>query len=147
MRLQEVMTKTVRTIPATATAQEAARLMEIHNIGFLPVIQDEISAGVVTDRDLAIQIVAGGRDPAKTTVAEIMSFGPGVEGNVDFTDLPGVATLPQDADVQEAIRVMDEKHIRRIMVHDENYRIVGVVSRADLPSAESLSASLARSEE
>ncbi len=146
MRLQEVMTKTVRTIPATATVQEAARLMEIHNIGFLPVIQDEMAAGVVTDRDLALRIVGHGRDPAKTTVAEIMSFGPGVEGNVDFTDLPGVATLSQDADVQDAIHVMQEKHVRRIMVHDEYYRIVGVISRSDLPSPETTFPSLTRSE-
>lgn len=135
MQLKDVMTKTVRTVPATATAQEAARLMELHDVGFLPVVDDEVSAGVITDRDLALRIVGMGRDPAKTTIAEVMTFGPGVEGDVDLTDLPGVATLPLDTELDEAVRIMDEKHVRRVTVHDEHYRIVGVVSRADLPQA------------
>lgn len=136
MQLKDVMTKTVRTVPSTASAQEAARLMELHNVGFLPVVQDEVSAGVVTDRDLALRVVALGRDPAKTTVAEVLSFGPGVDGNTDLTDLPGVATLPATTEVSDAIRFMDGRHVRRVTVHDEHYRIVGVVSRADLPSAD-----------
>jgi CBS domain-containing protein len=136
MLLKDVMTKTVKTVPATATVQEAARLMEEHNVGFLPVIQDDLSAGVVTDRDLAIRVVAAGRDPARTTVADVMTFGPGVEGDVDLTELPGVATLREDTPVEEALQFMDEKHIRRVTVHDEHYRIVGVVSRADLPGVE-----------
>lgn len=132
MQIKDVMSKNVQTIEAGASAQEAARMMEKHNIGFLPVVEDGISAGVVTDRDLAIRIVAANRDSAETTVAEVMSFGPGVEGNVDLTSLPGVATLPEDTDLEEAIRFMDGKHIRRVTVHDKTYRIVGVVSRADL---------------
>src|SRR5690606_38110615 len=111
-----------------------ARLMELHNVVFLPVVEDEISAGVVTDRDLAIRIVAAGRDPVETTVADVMSFGPGVEGDIDLTSLPGVATLPEDTDVDEAIRFMDDKHVRRVTVHDKHYRIVGVISLADLGS-------------
>ena len=132
MQIKDVMTKTVHTIDATATAQEAAQLMKAHDIGFLPVVKDEVSAGVVTDRDLAIRVVAAGRDPANTTVADVMSFGPGVEGNIDLTSLPGVATLPEDTPFEEAVRFMDEKQVRRVTVHDKNYRIVGVVSRADL---------------
>ncbi len=96
MQIKNVMTKTVKTIPSTATVQEAARLMEEYNVGFLPVIEDDISAGVVTDRDLAIRVVASGRDPARTTVADVMSFGPGVEGDVDLTELPGIATLREE---------------------------------------------------
>jgi len=136
MQIKDVMTKTVKTIPSTATVQEAARLMEEYNVGFLPVIEDDISAGVVTDRDLAIRVVASGRDPARTTVADVMSFGPGVEGDVDLTELPGVATLREETSVEEAIQFMDEKQVRRVMVHDEHYRIVGIVSRADLPGVE-----------
>ena len=137
MQIKDVMTKTVHTVDSRATAQEAARLMERHNIGFLPVVHDDVSAGVVTDRDLAIRIVAAGRDPRETTVADVMSFGPGVEGDVDLTSLPGVATLPEDTDFEEAVRFMDSKHVRRVTVHDKNYRIVGVVSRADLDSLRS----------
>jgi len=134
MKIRDVMTKTVRTVPSTATAQEAARLMEMHDVGFLPIVEEGVSAGVVTDRDLALRIVAGGRDPKKTTVAEIMTFGPGVGGKADLAELPGVATLAEDTELAEAIRFMDEKNVRRVTVHDEHYRIVGVVSRSDLPS-------------
>jgi CBS domain-containing protein len=132
MQIKDVMTQSVQTVPSTASAQEAARLMEKHDIGFLPVVQDDVSAGVVTDRDLALRVVGAGRDPAETTVADVMSFGPGVEGAVDLSSLPGVATLPEDTEVEEAIQFMDEKQVRRVTVHDKNYRIVGVVSRADL---------------
>jgi len=138
MRLKDVMTRTVKTIPSTATVQEAARLMEQHDVGFLPVVEDDMSAGVVTDRDLVIRVLAPGRDPARTTVADVMSFGPGVGGDVDLTDLPGVATLPEDTTVVEALQFMDEKQVRRVTVHDEHYRIVGIVSRADLPGVEHL---------
>jgi CBS domain-containing protein len=138
MQLKDVMTKVVKTVPSTATVQEAARLMERHNVGFLPVIEDDISAGVVTDRDLAIRVVAPGLDPTRTTVADVMSFGPGVGGDVDLTDLPGVATLPENTTVEEALQFMDEKQIRRVTVHDEHYRIVGIVSRADLPGVDHL---------
>jgi CBS domain-containing protein len=136
MQLKDVMTRTVKTVPSTATVQEAARLMEQYDVGFLPVIQDDISAGVVTDRDLAIRVVAAGRDPAQTTVADVMSFGPGVGGDVDMTDLPGVATLPEDTTLVEALEFMDQKQIRRVTVHDKCYRIVGIVSRADLPGVD-----------
>jgi len=138
MQLKDLMTKVVKTVPASATVQEAARLMEKHNVGFLPVIEDDISAGVVTDRDLAIRVVASGLDPVRTTVADVMSFGPGVGGDVDLTDLPGVATLHEDTTAEEALQFMDEKKIRRVTVHDEHYRIVGIVSRADLPGVDHL---------
>jgi len=136
MQLKDVMTKAVKTVPSTATVQEAARLMEQHDVGFLPVIEDDISAGVVTDRDLAIRVVAAGRDPARTTVADVMSFGPGVGGDVDLTDLPGVATLHEDTTLEEAVEFMDQKQVRRVTVHDKSYRIVGIVSRADLPGVD-----------
>lgn len=131
MQLKEMMTKTVQTVSATASVQEAARLMEEHDIGFLPVVKDNVSSGVITDRDLALRIVGTGCDPVQTTVADVMSFGPGVGGDVDLTHLSGVATLPEETDIHEAINFMDEKQVRRITVHDRNYRIVGVVSRSD----------------
>ena len=139
MQLKDVMTRTVKTVPSTATVQEAAKLMEDYDVGFLPVIQDGISAGVVTDRDLAIRVVAAGRDPVETLVADIMSFGPGVGRDLDMADLPGIATLPEDTTLEEALKFMDQKKVRRVTVHDKHYRIVGIVSRADLPGVDHVS--------
>lgn len=133
MQIKDIMTRSTITISPTATAQEAARQMELYDIGFLPVVKDDVPAGVVTDRDLAIRVVGAGLDPSSVTTADVMTTGPGMRGFVDLTDLPGVIMLPEETDVQEAVNFMEEKQIRRVTVHDRDYRIVGVVSLADLP--------------
>jgi len=86
---------------------------------------------------LALRVVGRGLDPAETTVADVMSIRrDGLTQNVDSPELPGVATLPEDTEIKDAVELMDEKQVRRVTVHDKHYRIVGVVSRADLPSIE-----------
>ena len=81
------------------------------------VIQDGKLCGLLTDRDIVVRAVAEGRDPSKTQVGEVAS-----------TD---VATLAPDQDVGEAIRLMREKHVRRLPVV-EGGRPVGIVSLGDL---------------
>jgi CBS domain-containing protein len=127
--VRDVMTETVWTIESTATAREAARLMAEKDVGFLPVIHEGVSAGVITDRDIAVRVVAQNRNPDTTYVGSVLSS----ESPTEEMSA-GVATLPDTTSIEEAVSYMDERQVRRVTVHDKEYRIIGVVSRADLPA-------------
>ncbi len=102
-----------------ATVEQAARLMAEQDVGALPVCSTEGRlAGVVTDRDLAVRVVAEGRDPATTTVADLL----------DGTD---VVTIGADDSAEDAIRTMKDHAVRRLPVIDGT-RLVGMVSQADI---------------
>jgi CBS domain-containing protein len=105
-----------------ATASDAARQMADESIGALPVCNAEGRlTGVITDRDLAVRIVAEGRDPSSTTLRELLS---GRE----------VVTIGADDSADEAIRTMKDHAVRRLPVIDGT-RLVGMVSQADIARA------------
>jgi CBS domain-containing protein len=118
--LRDVMTRNPVTLDQRATLVNAARLMREHDIGSVLVMDGEAICGIVTDRDLVVRGVAEDRDPKTTTVGEV--------GSGD------VRTLPADAPIKEAIRLMREHALRRIPVV-ENDRPVGIVSIGDLAVA------------
>jgi CBS domain-containing protein len=98
---------------------EVARQMADQNIGALPVCNaDGRLAGVITDRDLAVHIVAEGRDPGSTNIAELL-------------DNSEVVTIGADDSAEEAIRTMKDHAVRRLPVIDGT-RLVGMVSQADI---------------
>jgi len=104
------------------TVEAAARLMADQDIGALPVCSTEGRlAGVVTDRDLAVRVVAEGRDPATTKLADLL------EGSE-------VVTIGADDSAEEAIRTMKDHAVRRLPVIDGT-RLVGMVSQADIARA------------
>ena len=72
-RVTEAMTPNPRSIAPSATVGDAARLMRMEDVGSLPVVQDGRLTGMVTDRDIAMRVVAEGKDPQMTTVGEIAS--------------------------------------------------------------------------
>jgi len=120
-KCSEVMTgKPVSCVPDDVVAR-AAKLMKVGNIGSIPVVENEKSlklVGIVTDRDLALHIVAEGRDPKSTHVAAVMT------GNV-------VTCLPDD-DLQKALDAMAKHQLRRIPVVDSESRLLGIISQADV---------------
>lgn len=118
MKLKDVMTPNVEVIGPDASIEEAATKMRTLNVGLLPVCDGNRLQGVVTDRDLALRAIAAGRDPKATKVRDVMT--------------PDVVYCYEDQDVQEAARVMTEKQIRRLVVLDQNKRLVGIVSLGDL---------------
>jgi len=134
MLLKEIMTPVVDTIDSEASVAEAARVMESRDVGFLPITLEGVCAGAITDRDIVTRVIAKGLDPATTLVREIMSHRLRAEEPNGRETNAGLISLPDHADVDEAIQVMDEQNVRRIAVHDRDYRIIGVVSRADLPT-------------
>ncbi len=115
--IRDVMTPSPRALDAGASVQEAAKAMLDDDIGDVIVCDGETVCGIVTDRDITIRTVALGHDPAATKLGDICSK--------DLTSLS-----PGDT-VDDAVRLMREKAIRRIPVLEDG-KPVGVVSIGDL---------------
>jgi CBS domain-containing protein len=100
---------------------KAADLMKSENIGSIPVIENEQTEkliGIVTDRDLALRIVAEGRDAKSTKVEAVMTR-------------KVVSCLAGD-DVQKALDAMAEHQLRRIPVVDNDNKVLGIIAQADV---------------
>jgi CBS domain-containing protein len=99
----------------------AAKYMKVGNVGSIPVVESEQGKtliGIVTDRDLAMHIVAEGRDPRSTKVAAVMTA--------------DVVTCMAEDDLQKALDAMATHQLRRIPVVDAENRVVGIISQADV---------------
>jgi CBS domain-containing protein len=120
-KCEEVMTKkTVCCLPNDMVAK-AAQLMKRENIGAILVIEDQQTqklVGIVTDRDLALKIVAEERDAKSTKVESIMSR--------------KVVTCRAEDDLQKALDAMSEHQLRRIPVVDNGNKILGIIAQADV---------------
>jgi CBS domain-containing protein len=120
MTARDIMTARPECCMPDDTAERAAHLMEQHDCGCLPVVDDAGSRhliGVVTDRDIAIRGVGHGRG-ADTPVRELMT--------------PDVACCTVDSDLAEVERLMADRQIRRVPIVDEHGCCVGIVAQADL---------------
>jgi CBS domain-containing protein len=116
-KVSEVMTHDPRTAEPSATLTEVAKIMRDDDIGTVVVVDSGRLAGLVTDRDIVVRAVADGRDPNSTSV-----------GDVATTDL---RTLTPDQSVEDALRLMREWDVRRVVVLQDD-RPVGIVSLGDL---------------
>jgi CBS domain-containing protein len=117
----EVMTRDPICCLSTDTASKAAQLMRVVDVGSIPVVEDEQTlklVGIVTDRDLAIRVVADGRSANLTRVADVMSH--------------EIITCRASDDLQKAVDAMSLHQLRRIPVIDDDHRIVGIISQADI---------------
>ena len=115
--VNEVMTHDPRTVTAQTSVAEAARLMRDDEVGSLPVVEGERLVATVTDRDIALRVVAESR-PAETSVGEIASR--------------ELVTIDPQQPVEEAMRLMAEHQVRRLPVCEEDGRLVGIVAQADV---------------
>ena len=120
-KCSEVMTKSpLCCLPGDMVAK-AAQLMKRENIGAILVIEDQQTqklVGIVTDRDLALKIVAEERDAKSTKVESIMSR--------------KVVTCRAEDDLQKALDAMSEHQLRRIPVVDNGNKILGIIAQADV---------------
>ena len=117
----EVMTKKLVCCLPNDTVARVAQLMKRENIGSIPVIESEQTqelVGIVTDRDLALKIVAEGRDAKSTKVEAVMTR--------------KVVTCQADDDLQKALDAMSEHQLRRIPIVDKNNKILGIIAQADV---------------
>ena len=117
-QVQELMTKKPRTLQPDASAVDAARLMREQDAGVIPLVEGDRLVGVVTDRDIAIRVVAEGNDPTKTKVAAFTS--------------QNLVTIDPQQDLDEALRLMAEHQVRRLPVIEEDGRLVGILAQADV---------------
>ena len=115
--VRHAMTPSPATIQADATVVDAARLMAAENIGSLPVVTGEELVGIVTDRDLVLQVLARDADPHKVTIASVCSETPVVVGPDDPLDV--------------ALTRMAGGKVRRLPVVEHD-RLVGILAQADI---------------
>ncbi|MEO8606349.1 MAG: CBS domain-containing protein [Chloroflexota bacterium] len=117
----DVMTADPVCCLGTDTVDKVAQMMRSEDVGPMPVVdnfQTRKLVGIVTDRDLAIKVVADSRDSRMTRVQDVMTR--------------KVATCHPGDDLQKALDTMASNQVRRIPVVDNNDMIVGIISQADI---------------
>jgi len=115
--VEEIMTRDPRTVNASDTIVDAARVMSEADIGDVIVVDNGDVKGIVTDRDIVVRGVAEGRDAQSTSVSDVCSS--------------DTQTIEPGASVDEALQKMRDADIRRLPVVDGG-RPVGIVSLGDL---------------
>ena len=118
MQIREIMTQGPEVVYLDAAAVEAAAKMRELDVGSLPVCDGERLEGIITDRDIAIRLVAEGLDAATTKVSDIMT--------------PGVTYCFDDQSVEEASTVMQAEQIRRLPIVNRQKQLIGMLSLGDL---------------
>ena len=120
-KCSEVMSGDPVTGLPSNTVEDIAQLMKAENVGPVPIVESQESRkliGIVTDRDLAIKVVAQGRDPKSTRVEEVMTR--------------ELVTCHPGDELQRALDAMGVHQLRRMPVVDSRGAIVGIISQADL---------------
>jgi CBS domain-containing protein len=115
--IREVMTENPTAVTTDTSVIEAAKAFKDGDFGALIVTDGEQVAGILTDRDIVVRVVAEERDPADTTVGEIAT--------------KDVKTLSPDDSVEDAIELVRQEDVRRVPVV-EGAKPVGIVSIGDL---------------
>jgi CBS domain-containing protein len=108
-------------VARSASIADAARLMAVHHIGALPVLENERLVGIFTERDVLTRIVAAGRNPETTTVGDVMS-----------TDLI-VGDVNESYDT--CLARMKQAHVRHLLALQEG-KLAGIVSLRDVLAAD-----------
>jgi CBS domain-containing protein len=116
--IRDVMTSNPCSIDADKSVAYAAKMMKDEDVGLAPIVEGDKLIGMLTDRDIAIRVVAEGRNPDQVTVREVAS--------------KQVVTIDPQQDLSEALRIMAKHQVRRLPVVEEDGRLVGVVAQADV---------------
>ncbi|MDB4905772.1 MAG: domain containing protein [Gemmatimonadetes bacterium] len=121
MRISEIMTRNPSCVTPESTVREAAQLMKSENVGVLPVVDGNSSkrlVGIVTDRDIAIRVVADGAQ-ADARVADVMTR-------------DRLTTCSEGDSVEDVMKAMGDEQLRRIPIVNERGEVVGIVAQADV---------------
>jgi CBS domain-containing protein len=120
MKARDIMTPNPEVLTRAESVRRAAEMMKQLDVGFLPIVDDRNSMGlqgVITDRDIAIRVVADGLD------------GNGKVG--DYMSEAFVSVSP-DSDAREVLDRMGREQVRRVPVVENGDRIIGVIAQADI---------------
>jgi CBS domain-containing protein len=121
MKCEEIMTEDPVCCLPGDTVDQAAQLMKDDDVGSIPVVADQKTKrllGIITDRDLAIKVVAEARQISAVTVEEVMTRDP--------------VTCHAEDNLDEAIDAMEMHQVRRIPVVNDNKQIIGIIAQADI---------------
>lgn len=119
MDIRSVMTPDPATCQASSPIRDVARLMLDNDCGLVPVIDASgRPVGTVTDRDIALRVVAEGREVQQCTAQDCMTA--------------PVTTVSLDSDLAETTDLMEREQVRRMLVVDQDGRLCGIVAQADI---------------
>ena len=122
MKVREIMTTDVECVPPDTGIRDLANKMKTLDVGFVPVCESDRLVGTVTDRDIVIRGIAAGKDVDGTTARDIMT--------------KEVYWCYEDDDVKDVAKVMREKEVRRMLILNQDKRLVGVASIGDISKVE-----------
>jgi len=117
IRCREIMTSNVRTATRDMTLQDVAVMMREGDMGSVPVVENGKLVGIVTDRDIVVRSIAGGKDASSPVGAAMTTE---------------IFSVKPDDFVFEAIRMMGDRQVRRIPVVEESGALAGIISMADI---------------
>jgi CBS domain-containing protein len=123
MKVKEAMHKGVEWVSPDTPLTTVAKKMQQHDIGAVPVGENDRLIGMVTDRDVTVRALANAKDISRLTARDVMT--------------KGVIYCREAEEVDDAVRTMESKHIRRLPVLNANKRMVGMLSLGDVSSAAS----------
>jgi CBS domain-containing protein len=116
--VKDAMTSNPCTIDADQTVAYAAKMMRDEDVGIAPVVEGERLVGTLTDRDIAVRVVAEGKDPQTIKARDVAST--------------SLITVAPQQDLDEALRLMADHQVRRLPVVENDGRVVGVLAQADV---------------
>src|SRR6267142_6551409 len=122
MKVREIMTTNVECVAPDTGVLELASKMKTLDIGFIPICENDRLAGTVTDRDIVIRGIAGGKNISTSKANDIMT--------------KDIFWCFDDEDVKDVARRMSEKEVRRMLILNREKRLVGVVSIGDISRVE-----------
>jgi CBS domain-containing protein len=123
MAIGEICSRETVFTTCDTTVATAARLMRHHHVGTLVIVEEmnggrRVPVGIVTDRDVVVEVMATGLDPNAITVGDIMG--------------PDLVTARESEGVLETMQIMRYKGVRRLPIVDKDGQLVGIVSFDDL---------------
>ena len=123
MKAQDIMSKNPATVTPSTRVRQAALIMQREDVGVVPVVEEGGSGGkklvgMLTDRDIAIRLVAEGKNPDECEVRDVMSANP--------------KTARADDDVSRVMDLMGREQVRRVPIVDDRGSLVGIVAQADV---------------
>ncbi len=121
MKVKDMMHKGVECASPDASVSKIALMMKELDVGAIPIAKDGKLLGMITDRDIALRCVAGSEDMSKVKAKDVMTH--------------GVVYCRDNEDVEDAVRIMEGKQVRRLPVLDEEMEMVGMVSLGDISHA------------
>lgn len=116
MKIRELMSRDVRTVTPSQSIKDAANIMNIIDVGSIPVLDNQRLVGIITDRDIVLRSVAKGKE-AEQKISDVMTT--------------NITSVTPDTDVHEAANIMADNQVRRLPVV-ENGNLVGIVAIGDL---------------